>query len=44
VAVVHHENTASQRVATRIGMTHERQTARYYNAMRELFTATSMLP
>ena len=42
VAVVHPANTASQRVATRIGMTHQGQTARYYNAMCELYTATSM--
>ena len=42
VAVVHPANTASQRVATGIGMTHEGQAARYYNAMCELYTATSM--
>lgn len=39
VAVTFPENTASQRVARRIGMTHEGQTERFYNARCELFVA-----
>ena len=44
VAAAYPANAASQRVATRIGMTHEGQTGRYYNATCELFTATTKLP
>ncbi|MDZ5078223.1 GNAT family N-acetyltransferase [Nesterenkonia sp. HG001] len=38
VAVTHRENLASQRVATRIGMTHRGITDRYYDTTCELFT------
>lgn len=38
VAVTHPENTASQAVAHRLGMTHEGLTDRYYNTSCELFT------
>lgn len=40
VAVTHVDNTASQAVATRIGMTYEGQTTRYYNTTCELFIAS----
>ena len=39
VAVTNPENTASQQVCRRIGMTHEGRTDRYYDATCELFTA-----
>jgi RimJ/RimL family protein N-acetyltransferase len=39
VAVTHPENTASQQVCRRIGMTHQGRTDRYYDATCELFTA-----
>ena len=39
VAVTNPENIASQRVCTRIGMTHQGRTDRYYDATCELFTA-----
>lgn len=38
VAVTHPENTGSQAVARRLGMTHEGRTERYYNTSCELFT------
>ena len=38
VAVTNPQNTASQRVCRRIGMTHEGRTDRYYDAACELFT------
>lgn len=41
VAVTNVANTASQRVATRIGMIHQGQTDRYYNTTCELFTAAN---
>lgn len=37
VAVTHPANAASQRVCTRIGLAHQGQTDRYYNATCELF-------
>ena len=40
VAVTHPQNTASQRVCRRIGMTHVGRTDRYHDATCELFTAT----
>jgi len=39
VAVTNPENTASQAVCLRIGMRHDGQTDRYYNATCELFVA-----
>jgi RimJ/RimL family protein N-acetyltransferase len=39
VAVTNPQNFASQRVCTRIGMTHEGQTRAYYNATCEFFVA-----
>ena len=39
VAVTNPRNTASQRVAQRIGMEHQGQTDRFYNATCELFVA-----
>lgn len=39
VAVTNPANTASQRVAARIGMSHQGRTDRYYNATCELFVA-----
>lgn len=44
VAVTAPANTASQRVCLRIGMTHIGQTARYYNALCELFEAKAPGP
>ena len=44
VAVTHEANAASRAVATRIGMTHQGTTTRYYNATCELFVATRALP
>ena len=41
VAVTNGANAASQGVAQRIGMVHQGQTTRYYNATCELFTATA---
>lgn len=41
VAVTNPSNTASRAVAERIGMQHQGQTARYYDATCELFTATA---
>jgi RimJ/RimL family protein N-acetyltransferase len=41
VAVTNPQNIASQKVCTRIGMRHEGQTTRYYNATCELFTAST---
>jgi RimJ/RimL family protein N-acetyltransferase len=41
VAVTFAENIASQRVCSRIGLTHEGQTSRYYNSTFELFSATA---
>lgn len=38
VAVTNPENTASMRVCERIGLHHQGQTDRYYNAVCELFT------
>ncbi|WP_120004166.1 GNAT family N-acetyltransferase [Nesterenkonia muleiensis] len=38
VAVTHPDNTGSQAVARRLGMTHEGRTERYYNTSCELFT------
>lgn len=40
VAVTYEANTASRAVATRIGMTHQGPTTRYYDTTCELFTAT----
>lgn len=44
VAVTNPDNTASQSVAKRIGMTHQGHTSRYYDSTCELFTATSPTP
>ncbi len=41
VAVTSPENLASQRVCTRIGMTHAGPTSDYYNASCELFVSTA---
>ena len=41
VAVTNEANAASQGVSKRIGMVHQGQTNRYYDATCELFTATS---
>jgi RimJ/RimL family protein N-acetyltransferase len=41
VAVTFPENVASQRVCTRIGMTHEGLTDRYYNSTFELFSVSA---
>jgi|GEM_PF-195769 len=41
VAVTNEANAASQGVAQRIGLVHQGQTTRYYNATCELFTATT---
>ncbi len=44
VAVMNPENIPSQRVAARIGMTHQGQTDRYYNTVCELFAKTRTVP